>query len=193
MIRSVPFRRARRRPPRAVLAAAMAVTALACGASGTQPPVATRSMADSADQVATTVQLNIADHGLRRATLAADSAFWFDDNTRVVMRTIRITFFTEMGQQSSVLTARDGTSNARTNVMEAFGNVRVVGEGGKVLTTEHIRYDQGADRISSDSAFVFDQPGRRLTGIGFVSDPALNNIRVLKNPGGGGTFTLPGQ
>lgn len=165
----------------------------ACGSSGTQPPVAKSSMADTADQVASPVQWNIADHGLLRATLAADSAFWFDDNTRVVMRNILLRFFTQTGQPSSVLTAREGTSNARTNVMEAFGNVRVTGENGRLLTTEQLRYNKAGDQISSDSAFVFTEPGRRLTGIGFISDPAMNNIRVLRNPGGGGVFTLPGS
>jgi hypothetical protein len=39
---------------------------------------------------------------------------------------------------------------------------------------------------------VLTEPtGRRLEGIGFISDPNLNNIRVLHQPAGGGTFTLP--
>jgi hypothetical protein len=62
--------------------------------------------------------------------------------------------------------------------MEARGNVVVVTEDGRRLTTEQLRYDQIRNEISSDSAFVLTEPGRRLEGVGFTSDPNMNNVRV---------------
>ena len=78
--------------------------------------------------------------------------------------------------------------------MEARGNVVVVSEDGRRLDTQQLRYDPARNEISSDSAFVLTEPTRRLEGIGFVSDPDMNNIRVHKVIGGqGGTIPLPGR
>ena len=40
------------------------------------------------------------------------------------------------------------------------------------------------NQISSDSAFVMTEPGRRLEGIGFRSDPNMKNIQILKGASG---------
>jgi LPS export ABC transporter protein LptC len=159
-----------------------------------EPPVAAVSaLADSADQVMFGVKTLLTDRGLLRAELSADTAFFFDDNTRVEMRKVRTTFFTNTGQRHSVLTAEEGTYNTRLSETEARGNVVVVGEGGRKLTTEQLEYEQGQNEIKSDSAFVFTAPNRRLEGVGFVSDPEMSRIRVLKEVEGEdqGTFTLP--
>jgi hypothetical protein len=38
------------------------------------------------------------------------------------------------------------------------------------------------------------EPGRRLEGIGFRSDPNMQNVRILKTKSGStGAVTLPGQ
>ena len=47
--------------------------------------------------------------------------------------------------------------------------------------------------ISSDSAFVLTQPDRRVEGVGFVSDPNLNNLKILKILKGAGPIPLSGQ
>ena len=50
------------------------------------------------------------------------------------------------------------------------------------------------NEISSDSAFVLTEPGRRVEGIGFKSDPNMQNVQILKTKSGStGTVTLPGQ
>jgi hypothetical protein len=73
--------------------------------------------------------------------------------------------------------------------MEARGNVIVVSEDGRRLTTEQMRYDQARNEISSDSAFILTEPGRRLEGVGFVSDPQMNNVRVQRLTEGQGAVT----
>ena len=48
-----------------------------------QPPVVGGSpLADSADQVGFGIRFKLNDQGLSRAELEADTAFFFDDNTR---------------------------------------------------------------------------------------------------------------
>src|SRR5688572_19966507 len=152
---------------------------IACDSDGTAPPrVSGSPMADSADQMMFGISTLLTDRGVLNAELESDTAFFFDENTRIELRVVKLTFYTLTGERNSVLTGQEGTYNTRQSRMEARGNVVVVSEDGKRLTTEQLRYDQVRNEISSDSAFVLTEPGRRLEGVGFTSDPNMNNVRV---------------
>jgi LPS export ABC transporter protein LptC len=160
------------------------VMATAC-TTKKQPPVATHSpLADSADQVMYGARFNLTDKGLERAQLEADTAYFFEDNTRIELEKVHTTFYTATGAKDAVLTSQRGTYNSRTTNMVARKNVVVVSEDGRRLTTPELIYNQQINQISSDSAFVMTEPGRRLEGIGFRSDPNMNNIKVLKGASG---------
>jgi LPS export ABC transporter protein LptC len=171
------------------------VIAIVLGAcsSGKQPPLATHNaLADSADQVLFHTKSVLTDGGVMKAEVYGDTAYVFDDNTRVEMRTVRTIFFTATGARNAVLTSHQGTYNTRSNNMEARGDVVVVSEDGRHLTTPVLRYAQGRNEISSDSAFTLTDPTRQMTGIGFVSDPNMNNMRCFKACSGyAGSVTLP--
>lgn len=177
----------------AVIGALVAIVA-ACN-NGTEPPVVVSNpLADSADQVLFGITSYVTDSGLLRARLEADTAYFFDNSSRIELRAVKATFYTNTGARNAVLTSVEGTSNSGRSQVEARKNVVVVSEDGRRLTTEQLRYNQMTNQITSDSAFVLTEPqGRRLEGIGFISDPSLNNIRVLRQPAGGGTFTLPSK
>ncbi len=150
-----------------------------------QPPVASHSpLADSADQVMYNARFNLTDQGLQRAHLESDTAYFFDDNTRIELEKVHTTFFTVTGEKNAVLTSERGTFNSRTNNMIARKNVVVVTEDGRRLTTPELIYNQQRNEISSDSSFVETEPNRRLEGIGFRSDPDMKNIRILKGTTG---------
>jgi LPS export ABC transporter protein LptC len=175
-----------------VLAGAVALSA-SCR-EGTVPPVAASNpLADSADQMLFGVSTLLTDHGVLQAQLRADTGYFFDDNSRLELRNVHMTFHTNTGQKNAVLTSREGTYNTRLAVAEARGRVVVVTEDGRRLTTEQLSFNQTKNEISSDSAFVLTEPGRQVEGVGFVSDPNLQKIRTLGGTRGGGTFTLPGQ
>jgi LPS export ABC transporter protein LptC len=165
--------------------AALCAVALACGSDKKQPPLATHSpLADSADQVMYGAQFNLNDEGLSRGRMNADTAYFFDDNTRMEFENVNTTFFTVTGAKDAVLTSRRGSYNNRTGNMIARQNVIVVSEDGRRLTTEELKYNQQTNQISSDSAFVMTEPGRRLAGVGFRSDPNMKNIQILKGASG---------
>ena len=150
-----------------------------------QPPVASHSpLADSADQVMYNARFNLTDQGIQRAHLESDTAYFFDDNTRIELEKVHTTFFTVTGAKNAVLTSERGTFNSRTNNMIARKNVVVVTEDGRRLTTPELLYSQQRNEISSDSAFVETEPTRRIEGIGFRSDPDMKNIRILKGTTG---------
>jgi hypothetical protein len=78
--------------------------------------------------------------------------------------------------------------------MEARGDVVVVSEDGRRLTTPELRYGQTRNQIMSDSSFVLTDSTQKMTGVGFVSDPNMNNVRCLKAcAGSAGMVTLPGS
>ena len=170
---------------RAILSALLGCTTLVGCSSKKEPPVATHSpLADSADQVMFNASFVLTDKGLSRAQMQGDTLYFFDDNTRIESDNPHITFFTATGARDAVLTARHGTSNTRSNNMIARGNVVVVSEDGRRLTTEELIYNQFKNEISSDSAFVLTEPDRRLEGVGFRSDPNMQNIRILSGVSG---------
>lgn len=180
-------------PGRLVIAAIATLVIAACTDTAQPPTIAGNPLADSADQIMFGARSLITDEGLLRAELLADTAFFFDENTRIEMLDVDLTFYTAQGEKSAVLTSREGTYNTRANRMEARGTVVIVSEDGRELRTEQLRYDQVRNEISSDSAFVAtERGGRRVQGVGFVSDPDMNNVRCLASCSGiGGAVTVP--
>jgi len=106
---------------------------------------------------------------------------------------VHITFYDTRGAQTSTLTSREGTYHWRTGDMEARGSVVVVRTDGATLRTEVIRYSQAKNQVSSDRAFIFDEPTRHIEGEGFTSDPDFKVVTALRPKGTGGKFTLPNQ
>jgi len=171
------------------------ILATACNSTSKAPPVSGRSaLADSADQVMYGARFNLTDQGVLHAQLQADTAYFFDDNTRVELISVNTTFFTNTGVKNAVLTSRRGTYHTNTGLMIARGDVVVNSEDGRQLRSQELIYDQGHNLISSDSAFVLTEPDRRLEGIGFRSDPNMLNIHILKaRSGTAGAVTIPNQ
>jgi LPS export ABC transporter protein LptC len=169
---------------RLLLCALVAAWSVACS-SKKQPPVVIHSpLADSADQVMYGVTFILTDKGVEHGQLQSDTAYFFDENTRIELEKVHTTFFTTTGQKNAVLTSQRGTYNSRTSNMIARKNVVVDSEDGRHLTTQELTYNQQRNEISSDSAFVMTEPNRRLEGIGFRSDPDMKNIKILKQVSG---------
>ena len=166
---------------RRIVAGAVVLTCAvlaACQDTGATPPVVGRATADTADQTLFGVRLVMADRGVQRAALQADTGYTYEDNSRFELRVVRTTFYTESGVKNATLTSREGTYSVRSGNMEARGNVVVISEDGRRLETPQLRYDPGRNEISGDSAFVLTRPGDILRGIGFVTDPNLTRITV---------------
>lgn len=167
--------------------------ASACRESAATPPPRTATAADSADQVMFGVHFFVTDAGLRRAEVRADTAMTYEENTRTELRKVNASFFNAEGGQNATLTSRSGTYNTRLGSMEARGDVVVKSVDGRTLVSPQLRFDPTRNEISSDSTFTLTEKGGRvIKGIGFVSDPDLNAVRVLRNAqSSGNRVTLP--
>jgi len=161
-----------------------------------EPPTARAvPLPDSADQMLIGMSTIVTEAGVRRADLRSDTALMYEDNTRTELRKVNAVFYTATGTKDATLTAREGTYNMRLGTMEARGDVVVTSTAGRRLTTPQLRYDPGRNEVSSDSTFRLTMPdGRVLSGVGFISDPDLNSVRILKDPKAtGARVTIPKQ
>jgi LPS export ABC transporter protein LptC len=159
------------------------------------PPIAAtaKTIADSADQVLYGQRMTITDRGLNRAEILSDTAYFFDENTRTDMRIVHGVFFDSQGLRDAVLTSRTGLYNQRLNSLEARGDVVITGVDGRRLETPFVRYDQRVNVVSSDSIFTLTMPdGRVLRGIGFTTDPDLNEVHIIRQISGkAGAVEIP--
>ena len=167
---------------------------LLAACQGGARPTAMQSVLDSADQVLIGMTHYVTETGLQRARVRADTAYFFSASQSAEMRNVHITFYDVTGNESSTLTAREGTYHWRTGDMEGRGNVVVVTKDGRTLKSDVMRYTQGRNEVSSDKPFVFQGPGgQHIQGEGFTSDPEFKNL-VAKHPfGTGGQLRLPNQ
>jgi LPS export ABC transporter protein LptC len=165
----------------------------ACQQASTTPVAKKSVVPDSADQVMYGVRFFLTDGGLRRAELVSDTAYMYDENTRTELRVVNSTFYKVSGEKDAVLTSKTGSYNIRLGSMEARGHVVVISTDGRKLESPHLRYDPSRNEIASDSAFTITETGGRVTqGIGFIGDPALNNVRVLRSTRSrGSNLTIP--
>jgi LPS export ABC transporter protein LptC len=163
---------------------ALLIVAVAVGACQKTegPPVGVKpgALADSADQVMYGARFAITDRGLRRADINGDTAYFFNDNTRLVLRPLRGQFYSSSGALDGIITARQGVYDTRQANLIATGDVVVTTIDSKRLTTPYLKYDQRINQISSDSAFTMSEPGRDMRGVGFTSDADLTTFRVTR-------------
>lgn len=170
-----------------------ALSAAACSDVQQPPVVAEVDALDSADQVMFGSRTLLTRDGVRTGELLSDTVLVFDEGTRFELRGVRAEFHTETGMLRGTLTSREGTYNTATGVVEARGDAVVTTTDGKRLTSPQIRYLAAEDLIRSDSSFVLTEPGNRVEGIGFTSDPALRRVQIFQTTGAsGGAVTIPG-
>jgi LPS export ABC transporter protein LptC len=159
------------------------------------PPLSAnkKTIADSADQVAFGQRTLITDRGLNRAEILSDTAFIFDENTRTDMRIVNAVFYDSQGNKNAVMSSRMGQYNERLHSLEARGDVRITAIDGRHLESPFVRYDQRMNQVSSDTTFTMTDPdGRVIKGIGFTTDPDLQNFKVLRlGSAKGGAVAVP--
>ena len=174
------------RPSIPVVLIALAATAfVACREPSTAAvPTKTTVLPDSADQLMFGLRVALTTAGVRRGELQADTAFFYDQTTRIEMNAVNTLFFDAAGTKNATMTAKRGTYLTRTERFEGWGDVVVQSTDGRRLTSPHVVYERTLNQISSDTSFTFIAPGREISGVGFRADPQLRNVQVLKGARG---------
>lgn len=107
--------------------------------------------------------------------LFADYADIYEKKKVAKVVNITIEFYKE-GERSSTLTADWGTIDLGSHDMVAYSNVVVVASDGTKLETSKLRWDAFDKHIRSDEKVRFTKKESVIYGIGFESDPDLNNF-----------------
>ena len=155
------------------------VSLAACNRT-TPPPVVGDAAADTAEQVISKGWFFLTNSGVKRGELHADTMYVYSDQSRFLLRRINGKFNTETGAPNGTLKGDRGTYDRRLQVLEGFGNVVVTSTDGRRLLSNHLKYEQMRNAISSDSAFTFYRGKDVQKGIGFQTDPNITVFKCLR-------------
>jgi LPS export ABC transporter protein LptC len=176
------------------------IAALFCALSGAaackepkQPPVGVGGPVDTAEQVGFGVRTLLTGNGVQRGELMADTMFIFNDQTKFDFRNARVKFNTETGAANGTMRADRGIYDSRTQILEGFGNVVVTSVDGKQLKSPHLKFNQLANEVSSDTTFEMAAGDKMQTGIGFKSDPNLKRFSCQRACNFSGKVAIPAQ
>jgi LPS export ABC transporter protein LptC len=112
---------------------------------------------------------HIATYEMQQETMLSDS--------------IHVDFFNDRQEHTSVLTARRGKVNDRTQDFEAYENVVVVSDSGTTLRTDRLFWNNSTRKIHTDAFVDILSPTEHIMGHGLVSDQDLKNYRITRVTG----------
>ncbi len=164
---------------------------VSCRESGEPPLVAEEilQLNSEANQVVFGLEHYVTTGGIRRALVEADTAFFLEGRSLVELRTLRVTFFNANGEETSVLTSREGTYDWESGDMTATTDVVVVNRAeGRRIETSVLHYSRYEDRIWSDEyTTMTEADGTVVEGTAFDSDSRMERIDLtsprLTRPG----------
>lgn len=105
-------------------------------------------------------------------------------NITLLKDSLKVDFYNEQGQHTSILTSEGGKVFDLSNDMIAFGNVVVISDSGLTLFTDTLKWDNERQKIISEIPIkITTEEGDTLFGDSFISDANLKN-REIVNPRG---------
>lgn len=117
--------------------------------------------------------------GERAWTLKAEKALSYEDEDLIRIYGVTLDFYKEGGVRYSTLTSEEGIVHTGTNDMEAFGNVVVVSEQGR-LETSTLNWVAKEGKIVTDDEVKIAKGETVITGRGLESDPSLERVKITE-------------
>jgi LPS export ABC transporter protein LptC len=96
---------------------------------------------------------------------------------------VRVDFYNEFEQHTSVLTAQRGKVNDQTRDFEAYDSVVVVSDSGTVLKTDRLFWTNATRLIHTDAYVEISSATEHIRGHGMESDQSLKNYRIFRVTG----------
>lgn len=182
--------------PVASVAVLLLMLLAGCAADRSASPA--RATGELPDQEVSDFAITETDEGHVEWKLYARYAAVYSARNEVKARAVRVDFFGDDGQRTSVLTAREGEINQRTRDMTARGDVVLETTEGTRLSSDELKFLNREQRITVPATQLVrvERAGDVLTGYGFESDPDLRHyefkkqVRATVRPRSGG---LPGD
>jgi LPS export ABC transporter protein LptC len=164
------------------------LAAVIVGASGCEdkirPAVLPLAQTEMPDQESWSSTVRFSDSARVKALLwAGHIAVFTNQRSTLLSDSIHVDFFNEQEVHTSVLTARRGRVDDKTQDFEAHDNVVVVSDSGTVLRTDRLFWDNAQRKIHTDAFVDIVSPTEHVMGHGMVSDQSLRNYRIFKVTG----------
>lgn len=96
---------------------------------------------------------------------------------------VRVEFFNNQQQPTTIMTASRAIKRDKTQLMEAWGDVEVVNAKNEKLNTEHLVWNEQSKKISSNEFVKISTAGKIIFGNGFESNQDFTNYRIFKITG----------
>ena len=101
----------------------------------------------------------------------------------LLSESIHVDFFDEFEHHTSLLTARRGKVDDRTQDFAAYENVVVISDSGTTLRTDSLYWDNATRRIRTEAFVDIVSPTEHIMGHGMVSDQGLKNYTIFRVTG----------
>lgn len=151
-----------------------------CSEDKIKPPVLHLNEAQMPTQESRNDKMLFTEAGKLRAVLYARHIKMFDQKRETLLDTIRIEFFNDNEQRTSVLTANKGKVDNATSNMYAMENVIAVNDSGTTLKTEELMWRNKDRKIVSEKFVTITSPTEKIQGYGVVADQNLSNYTIYK-------------
>ncbi|GCD77919.1 hypothetical protein JCM31826_14010 [Thermaurantimonas aggregans] len=132
------------------------------------------------------VHLVYTDSGYKRFEMKAPVAAFYNDlqNPKLEFsRGIHVWFYDYYGQVESELSAGYAVRFPALNRWEAMYNVIFVSKKGEKLETDHLIWDEAAEKIFSDKKVTVTTGREIIIGEGFEADQYFNTYKIQKITG----------
>ena len=140
--------------------------------------------ADSADQVMFGMRSVLTDRGITNGILSADTALVYAEGARHDLRHMTLSFSDTLGISVAVLTAQRGSYDALRGMVDARGQVVIIGKDGRRLQTEQLTYDIARNLIRTNAPYTLTEANakRPVAANGFEFTPLLRTAPRAKPP-----------
>ncbi|RKY86819.1 LPS export ABC transporter periplasmic protein LptC, partial [candidate division KSB1 bacterium] len=105
--------------------------------------------------------------------VAGHSSRYVAENYFYLDQKVKVDFFDDNGNHSSILTAEKGIVDENSNNMTARENVVVVSDSGITLLTEELKWIEKENKIFTDKFVTVITSRDTIYGYGFISDRSL--------------------
>jgi len=168
----------------AVTVGLLVLAVASCGEGSDAPLVAEEllQLNARANRVAMGLEHYVAAEGIRRAKIVADTAFFIEDEALVELRVMEVTFYDEDGNETTILTAREGTYDWETGDMTAKYDVVVLkmDEDRRIESTEMF-YNRPDDIIwSEEHTTMYEANGTIIEGTSFESSSGMDRVELTE-------------
>ncbi len=117
--------------------------------------------------------------GVTQAVLFSKKISVYDDDKTKFLESVKIDFYNDNNEISTVLTSLKGKIDDRTRNMYAIDSVVVVSDSGVVLNTDELVWRNKDSKIVTDKFVTIETPEELIEGYGFESDKNLRNYVIF--------------